>query len=115
MKEIWPTSFQIQGSFASPKSTRLSTLSSMWFYGTEMNEMNRKRRQGLQTLYGRICQNIEMLGEILYDERETFGNVLEGLQEAYQAAQMENAIGHLEDAYDALNDAVESIREVLNA
>ena len=77
--------------------------------------MNKRRRQGLQTLCGRICQHMEMLGEILYDEREAFGNVPEGLQESYQAARMENAIDNLEDAYDALSDAVESIREVLNA
>lgn len=77
--------------------------------------MNKQRRANLseaQSLLGRAAAIVERAKD---EEQDSFENLPENLQSSERGEAMEDAIGELQTAIDAINDAMEHIDCVRNA
>ena len=77
--------------------------------------MNKARRKSLSEIYDTLALLAERLEELIDEENKIRDNIPENLRgsDRYQAA--EEAVSNLEDAFESLGFAYDSIEDAMNA
>jgi uncharacterized protein Yka (UPF0111/DUF47 family) len=75
--------------------------------------MNKQRRQALEKIAEAVEALRDELNVVKEQEESAYENLLERLQDGEIGAAMQAAIDALQNAYGALDEAVESIREAV--
>lgn len=71
--------------------------------------MNNERRKDIDRILGELQQLQSDIDYVLGEEQDAFDNMSEGLQQSYRGQATENAIGELESANSAVEEAISAL------
>lgn len=75
--------------------------------------MNKKRRTQIKEVYAALRDTTDNLEGILTEEQFTLDNLPENLQESERAETAENAIDKMDNALDAIAEAMVYLKEII--
>lgn len=74
--------------------------------------MNKVRRKNIQNAALKIEEQLNLLREYLAEEEDAFDSLSEGLQQTMRGEEMEECIEILDENIDAINDALDNLRDI---
>lgn len=76
--------------------------------------MNKQRRKKLNEIMEQIDQLMDDLEEVQNEEQESLDNLPEQFQEGERGEIMQNAIDNLDSAWSSLEEAKDTLEEIIN-